>query len=193
MQMNRFPALFFIILLIPIYLILSLLIYITSGNPIIFKQRRPGKNGKIFILYKFRTMSHKQNNNVEFADKERISTFGHFMRAYSLDELVTLFNVLKGDMVFVGPRPLLPEYLAFYSKEQRRRHEVKPGITGLAQVCGRNMITWEEKFKLDIYYIDNKSLWLDLKILLLTIKTVFKREGVCADGHATMPPFKGSK
>ncbi len=192
--MNRLIALIFIILLIPIYFILSLLIYITSGKPIIFKQRRPGKNGKIFVLYKFRTMSHKHTGNVELhADKKRISAFGYFMRTYSLDELATLFNVLKGDMAFVGPRPLLPEYLPLYSKEQRRRHEVTPGITGLAQVCGRNILTWEEKFKLDIYYIDNRSFWLDIKILLLTIKTVFKREGISADGYATMPPFKGSK
>ena len=160
---------------------------------ILFLQTRIGLHGKPFTLYKLKTMRDPRPGEDPLAtDAVRITRFGRFLRATSLDELPTLWNVLKGDMALVGPRPLLPEYLPLYTPEQMRRHEVKPGITGWAQVNGRNAIGWEERFRLDVWYVDNRTAWLDLKILRLTLWKVLRREGISAEGHATMPPFGGS-
>lgn len=183
-----------LLLILPIMILTALLIRINMGKPVIFKQQRPGLNGKPFYLYKFRTMTDKKDSIGELLpDEERLTSFGKFLRRYSIDELPQLFNVVKGDMSFVGPRPLLMEYLPLYTSEQARRHEVRPGITGWVQVNGRNTITWEEKFKLDVWYVNNRSLFLDLKILLLTAIIVFKSEGINQAGHATMPVFKGNR
>jgi len=160
---------------------------------LIFRQTRIGLHGKPFTLYKFKTMRDPRPGEDALAsDAQRLTRWGKFLRSTSLDELPTLWNVIKGDMRLVGPRPLLPQYLPLYSKEQSRRHEVKPGITGWAQVNGRNAISWEEKFRLDVWYVDNRSMWLDLKILWMTLWQVFARKGISAEGHATMPPFAGS-
>jgi len=178
----------------PIMLIVSLIIYLTMGRPVFFKQLRPGLNGKPFVIYKFRTMLDlKDKDGNLLPDEKRITAIGKFLRSTTLDELPEFWNVLKGDMSLVGPRPLLVEYLPRYTPEQARRHNVKPGMTGWAQVNGRNAITWEEKFKLDVWYVDNWNIPLDLKIIFLTILKVFKREGVSAEGYATMPEFVGSK
>ncbi|MED4553640.1 MULTISPECIES: sugar transferase [Lysinibacillus] len=164
------------------------------GSPAIFTQPRPGLNGKVFYVYKFRTMTDELDANGELLpDAQRLTSFGQFIRKLSLDELPQLWNVLKGDMSFVGPRPLLVEYLPLYNKRQARRHEVRPGITGWAQVNGRNAISWEQKFEYDVWYVDNQSFWLDIKILLLTIKKVFISEGISQEGQATMEKFTGSK
>ncbi len=186
-------ALCAILTLLPVIIIVALLIRFKLGSPILFTQDRPGLNGKVFKMMKFRTMldgKDKQGNLLP--DDERMTPFGAFLRSTSLDELPGLFNVLKGDMSLVGPRPLLVQYLPLYNAEQARRHNVRPGITGWAQVNGRNAISWEQKFKLDVWYVDNQSLLLDFKILLLTVKKVFVREGISADGHVTIEPFKGS-
>ena len=168
----------------------ALLVKIKLGSPILFKQPRPGLNGKIFILYKFRTMTNHNMKIDHIADDEhRLSKFGNFLRSSSLDEIPSLWSVLKGDMTLVGPRPLLIDYLPFYSAKQARRHEVKPGITGWAQINGRNAITWEEKFELDSWYVNNCSLWLDIKILLKTIKKVISREGISPRDQVIMPRF----
>lgn len=160
----------------------------------LFPQLRIGLNGKPFTLYKFKTMRDPLSGEDAMAtDAIRMTRFGRFLRATSLDELPSLWNVIKGDMRLVGPRPLLPEYLPLYTPEQARRHEVKPGITGWAQVNGRNAISWEEKFRLDVWYVDHRSFWLDLRILWMTMWHVLFRRGVSADGHATMPPFRGSE
>lgn len=160
----------------------------------LFRQTRPGKDGKPFEMIKFRTMRDAQDaNGNPLPDSERMTPFGSFLRSSSLDELPELWNVLKGDMSLVGPRPLLMEYLPLYSKEQYRRHEVRPGVTGWAQVNGRNAISWEEKFKLDVWYVDNRSLWLDIKIIFLTVKKVLIRDGISAEGEATMSRFLGNK
>lgn len=181
------------LVLIPVILILVLLVFFTFGRPIIFKQQRPGLMSKPFYIYKFRTMSAKKNSRGELlSDAERLTKFGRLLRSSSLDELPGLWNVLKGDMSLVGPRPLLMEYISLYNTEQARRHEVKPGITGWAQVNGRNAISWEDKFKFDVWYVDNRSFWLDVKILLLTIKKVLYRDGISAKGEATMTRFTGS-
>ena len=178
----------------PIMLIVSLIIYLTMGRPVFFKQLRPGMNGKPFVIYKFRTMLDLRDKDGNLLpDEKRITAIGRFLRSTTLDELPEFWNVLKGDMSLVGPRPLLMEYLPRYTPEQARRHNVKPGMTGWAQVNGRNAITWEEKFKLDVWYVDNWNIPLDLKIIFLTILKVFKREGVSAEGYATMPEFVGSK
>ncbi|MBE0376688.1 sugar transferase [Pseudoalteromonas prydzensis] len=179
--------------LLPIIIVIAVLVRFKLGSPILFTQDRPGLHGKVFKMMKFRTMldaKDKQGNLLP--DDERMTPFGTFLRSTSLDELPGLFNVLKGDMSLVGPRPLLVQYLPLYSAEQARRHNVRPGITGWAQVNGRNAISWEQKFKLDVWYVDNQSLLLDFKILLLTVKKVFVREGISADGHVTIEPFKGS-
>jgi sugar transferase EpsL len=182
-----------LMLLSPVLLITVLLVRLKLGSPILFSQQRPGLHGKPFRMIKFRTMTDERNTNGELLpDDQRLTRFGRFLRSTSLDELPALWNVLKGEMSLVGPRPLLMEYLPLYSAEQARRHDVRPGITGWAQVNGRNAITWEEKFKLDVWYVDNQSFWLDLKILLLTVKKVFVREGISAEGEATMPKFTGS-
>lgn len=163
------------------------------GSPVIFSQLRPGKNGEIFQFYKFRSMTDERDNLGNLLpDEKRLTDFGQFLRKTSLDELPQLWNVLKGDMSFVGPRPLLVEYLDRYTPTQSRRHEVKPGITGLAQVKGRNAISWEEKFKLDIWYIDNWSFWLDLKILILTFLQVIQQKNINQQGQATVKYFQGS-
>ena len=164
------------------------------GSPVFFTQMRPGLQGKPFLMVKFRTMTDARGpDGALLPDADRLTPFGRFLRATSLDELPELWNVLKGDMSLVGPRPLLMEYLPLYSPEQARRHEVRPGITGWAQVNGRNTISWEDKFKLDVWYVDHCSLWLDIKILWLTVKKVLVREGISAAGEATMGKFTGSK
>ncbi|MDN3381582.1 sugar transferase [Pseudoalteromonas sp. APC 3358] len=179
--------------LLPVIIVVAVLIRFKLGSPILFTQDRPGLNGKVFKMMKFRTMlDGKDKHGNLLPDNERMTKFGAFLRSTSLDELPGLFNVLKGDMSLVGPRPLLVQYLPLYSSDQARRHNVRPGITGWAQVNGRNAISWEQKFKFDVWYVDNQSFFLDLKILLLTVKKVFVREGISADGHVTIEPFKGS-
>ena len=174
--------------------VLICLVRCKLGRPVFFLQTRPGLKGKLFEMVKFRTMTDERGpDGLLLPDKERLPPFGRWLRASSLDELPELWNVLKGEMSLVGPRPLLVEYLPLYTPEQARRHEVRPGITGWAQVNGRNAISWEEKFKLDVWYVDNQSLWLDLKILWLTVKKVLVRDGISAQGDATMPKFTGSQ
>jgi sugar transferase EpsL len=181
------------ILLSPVIIISAILVAVNLGSPVIFKQKRPGLNGKLFTLYKFRTMKDAKNKDgTLLPDEERLTKFGKILRSTSIDELPELFNVIKGDMSLVGPRPLLVEYLELYSTEQMRRHEVRPGITGWAQVNGRNNLSWEEKFKLDVWYVDNRSFWLDIKILLLTVLKVIKREDISQKGQATAELFKGT-
>lgn len=182
-----------IIILSPVYLVIAIMIKIKLGGNVLFRQERPGKDGRVFMLYKFKTMGDEtdQEGNL-LQDEARLKPFGKALRASSLDELPEIFNILKGDMSFVGPRPLLVRYLPRYSQEQARRHEVRPGLTGWAQVNGRNAITWEEKFKLDVWYVDHWSLWLDFKIILKTIGVVFKRSGISEAGEATMSEFMGS-
>jgi lipopolysaccharide/colanic/teichoic acid biosynthesis glycosyltransferase len=181
-----------LLLFSPVILILALRIRRQMGAPILFRQTRPGLAGRPFEMVKFRTMrdAHDAQGN-PLPDAERLTDFGRFLRSSSLDELPELWNVLKGDMSLVGPRPLLMEYLPLYSTAQARRHEVRPGITGWAQVNGRNAISWDEKFAFDVWYVDNRSLWLDLKIIWLTIRKVVSREGISAAGEATMPKFQG--
>lgn len=187
-----FFSLLLIVILSPVLLIVYLLVKLKLGSPVLFRQKRPGLHGKIFIVYKFRSMTdEKDNNDKLLSDRERLTGFGKLMRQTSLDELPELFNILKGDMSFVGPRPLLVRYLDRYMPEQARRHEVKPGLTGWAQVNGRNAISWEEKFKLDVWYVDNWSLWLDFKIIIKTLAIVLKRSGISAEGEATMGEFMG--
>lgn len=180
-------ALFALIICSPIFLIVSILVLIFLGRPIIFKQERPGKNEKIFKLYKFRTMTDKKDKNGKLLpDEQRLPKFGKFLRKTSLDELPEFINILKGDMSFIGPRPLLVEYLPYYTKEEHHRHDVTPGLTGWAQVHGRNLVNWDERFKLDVEYVNNVSFLLDLKIVFLTIKTVLVREGITDNKKATM-------
>jgi len=182
-----------LIVLSPLLIVLSLFIRLLLGAPVLFAQKRPGLRGREFTFLKFRTMSDAREANGELLpDEDRITLLGNFLRKTSLDELPSLFNVLKGDMSLVGPRPLLVEYLELYSIEQARRHDVKPGVTGWAQINGRNSISWEDKFKLDVWYIDNQSFMLDIKIIFLTIWKVIKREGISSDNHATMEVFRGS-
>lgn len=181
-------------LLSPVLLILVVLIRRQMGSPVLFRQTRPGKDGKPFEMMKFRTMRDATGKDGELLpDTARLTPLGRALRSSSLDELPELWNVLKGDMSLVGPRPLLMEYLPLYSPEQARRHDVRPGITGWAQINGRNAISWDEKFALDVWYVDNRGLWLDLKIIWLTIRKVLKREGISAAGEATMPKFRGSR
>jgi len=183
-----------LVILSPIISIIALLIRVHLGSPVLFIQERPGQYGRIFRMYKFRTMTDEKGPDGKLLpDEFRLTKLGKFLRSTSLDELPELINVLKGDMSLVGPRPLLVQYLDRYTPEQARRHEVKPGITGWAQVNGRNALTWDEKFKLDVWYVDNWSLWLDIKILIMTIVKIIKREGISADGYATMPEFMGEK
>jgi lipopolysaccharide/colanic/teichoic acid biosynthesis glycosyltransferase len=180
-------------ILSPVLLAVAIAIYIRMGSPVLFAQPRPGKNGRIFTFYKFRTMTDECDANGNLlSDEQRLTAFGQFLRQTSLDELPQLWNVLKGDMSVVGPRPLMVEYLTRYSPEQARRHDVKPGITGWAQVNGRNTITWEEKFKLDVWYVEHWNLWLDLKILLQTVGKVLQKEGISQVNHATVEDFMGS-
>ena len=180
-------------LTLPIYLLTMLLVLTQLNFPILFRQSRTGLNGKIFNIYKFRTMTNEcDKDGILLSDEARLTEFGKFLRSTSLDELPSLWNVLKSDMSLVGPRPLLLEYLPLYSTQQARRHEVKPGITGWAQVNGRNAITWGEKFDLDVWYVDNQSIWLDIKILWLTVKKVIMRDGINQVGQSTMENFKGN-
>jgi lipopolysaccharide/colanic/teichoic acid biosynthesis glycosyltransferase len=181
------------IILFPVFIVVALQIWRNIGVPVFFRQTRPGLNGQPFEMVKFRTMRNTVGTDGKLLpDRDRMTTFGNFLRETSLDELPELWNVLKGEMSLIGPRPLLMEYLPLYSPDQARRHEVRPGITGWAQVNGRNELNWEEKFMLDVWYVDHQSLWLDFKILILTIKKVFFREGISANGEATMPKFTGS-
>lgn len=186
-----FPAL---ILLSPLLGVLALLVRTKLGSPVYFRQQRPGLYGKPFTLYKFRTMTdaHDDEGNL-LPDDQRLTPFGRFLRSTSLDELPELWNVLKGDMSLVGPRPLLMRYLPRYTPEQMRRHEVRPGVTGWAQINGRNAITWEEKFELDVWYVDHLSFWLDLRIMAITLWKILKREGISQSGRATMEEFRGSQ
>lgn len=182
-----------LLLMSPVLAVVAICILIFVGSPVIFRQQRPGLAGRPFTILKFRTMTSRRTENGELLpDAQRLTQLGRFLRATSLDELPTLVNVVLGNMSLVGPRPLLMEYLPLYSDEQARRHEVAPGITGWAQVNGRNALSWEEKFQLDVWYVDNHSIWLDLKILWLTLVKVLKREGISHPGDSTMPKFKGN-
>ncbi|OOF21183.1 sugar transferase [Salinivibrio proteolyticus] len=186
-------AFFSIVFLSPIFIIIAYKLIKHLGSPILFRQTRPGLNGEPFEMIKFRTMKDATDKNGNtLPDSERMTPFGQKLRNMSLDELPELWNVFKGDMSLVGPRPLLMQYLPLYSKEQARRHNVRPGITGWAQVNGRNAISWEEKFELDVWYVDNHSLWLDIKILFLTIKKVIAKDGISAQDHVTAAPFEGT-
>lgn len=183
-----------LLLLSPVIIFVTWQVGSKLGSPVFFRQTRPGFRGRPFDMVKFRTMTDARGSDGQLlSDAERLTAFGHFLRASSLDELPELLNVLKGDMSLVGPRPLLMEYLPLYSPEQTRRHEVRPGITGWAQVNGRNALSWEDKFKLDVWYVDHRSLWLDIKILWLTVRKVLVREGISSAGEATMHKFTGDK
>jgi lipopolysaccharide/colanic/teichoic acid biosynthesis glycosyltransferase len=187
-------AIFVLLILLAPLILLAFLVTCKIGRPIYFSQIRPGLQGKPFCMIKFRTMTNELDQDGHLLpDAQRLTSFGRFLRATSLDELPELWNVLKGDMSLVGPRPLLMEYLPLYTEEQARRHEVRPGITGWAQINGRNAISWEEKFKLDVWYVDHHSFFLDLKILALTFLKVIKRDGISAQGEVTMTKFTGSK
>lgn len=180
------------IVILPLLLLISLLVLIFLGTPVLFLQKRPGYKGKPFLTYKFRTMTNRRGADGKLLpDAERLTGFGRFLRSTSLDDLPQCWNVLRGEMSLVGPRPLLMQYLDRYTPEQMRRHDVLPGITGWAQIHGRNALDWEEKFRLDVWYVDHRSFWLDLKILLQTPLKVFKREGITQPGHATSEEFKG--
>lgn len=187
-------ALFGLLILLPVLVVVAYLVRTKLGSPIFFTQVRPGLNGKPFKMVKFRTMTDERDAQGNLLpDNIRLTKFGRFLRSTSLDELPELWNVIKGEMSLVGPRPLLMEYLPLYSDEQARRHEARPGVTGWAQINGRNAISWEDKFKLDVWYVDNQSLWLDIKILFLTVKKVLVRDGISAEGEATMTKFEGQK
>jgi len=187
-------ALLGLLFLAPVLLTVGLVVRRTMGSPVFFRQERPGRAGIPFQMYKFRTMRNAYDaNGTPLPDAERLTPFGNFLRRTSLDELPELLNVLRGEMSLVGPRPLLMQYLNRYTPEQARRNEVKPGITGWAQINGRNAISWEKKFELDVWYVDHCNLWLDLRILLLTAWKVIHRDGISADSHATMPEFLGTK
>jgi lipopolysaccharide/colanic/teichoic acid biosynthesis glycosyltransferase len=181
-----------LIILLPVMLFVAIAIYFRMGSPIVFTQPRPGKKGRIFKFYKFRTMTNERDSNGDLLpDEKRLTKLGEFLRQTSLDELPQFWNIIKGDMSLIGPRPLLVRYLKRYTPEQARRHEVKPGITGWSQIQGRNGISWEEKFKLDVWYIDNWSLWLDLKILFLTVFKVLQQEGINEEGNVSSQEFTG--
>lgn len=187
-------AFILLLLLFPWLVLIGLLVRFKLGSPIIFTQVRPGLHGKPFHVFKFRTMTNEVDEHGRLLpDEKRLTPFGAFLRKYSLDELPQLVNVLLGDLSLVGPRPLLMEYLPLYTKEQMRRHEVRPGITGWAQVNGRNALDWEERFKMDVWYVDHRTFWLDLKIMWLTVKKVIASEGINKAGHVTMPLFKGGE
>jgi lipopolysaccharide/colanic/teichoic acid biosynthesis glycosyltransferase len=185
---------FALVLVLPVLGVITVLVRWRLGSPVLFRQQRPGLHGKPFMLLKFRTMTDARDaaGNL-LPDEQRLTSFGRFLRRTSLDELPELINVLRGDMSLVGPRPLLMQYLDRYTPDQMRRHEVRPGITGWAQIKGRNALSWEEKFALDVWYVDHLSLWLDLKIILLTVWKVLRREGISQEGFATMPEFMGKQ
>lgn len=187
-------SLIFLIIFFPFLVILFILVRVNIGKPVLFSQPRLGYNNKSFDIIKFRTMTNATDENGQLLpDEERLTAFGSFLRSTSLDELPEIWNVLKGEMSLVGPRPFIIDYLPLYNREQIRRHDVRPGVTGWAQVNGRNAISWEEKFEYDLWYVDNHSFWVDLKILFLTAKKVFKREGISAQDHVTIERFTGSK
>ena len=191
--LDKLFSLVLIIIFLPIMILIGIAIYLWDKKPIIFTQERPGYKGKIFKIYKFRTMTNEKDENGNLLpDEKRLKGIGKFIRSTSLDELPQLFNVLKGDMSFVGPRPLLVKYLPLYNDRQKKRHDVKPGITGWAQVNGRNAISWEQKFEYDVWYVEHISFLLDMKILWMTFLKVIKRDGVSSDTHATMEEFKGN-
>lgn len=187
---DTFAAISGLILLLPLFLLISVLVAVKLGRPVFFTQKRPGLNSKSFKMIKFRTMTNEKADNGELLPNEkRMTAFGSFLRSASLDELPELINVLKGDMSLVGPRPLLMDYLPYFSERQMKRHDVRPGITGWAQVNGRNAIGWDQKLELDAWYVENRTFWLDLKILFSTFLKVFKREGISHEGHVGMPRF----
>ena len=191
--LQRLLALLLLISLCPLFLFIALVLYLGSDAPVLFWQQRPGLRGRPFWLVKFCTMTDQRDAyGVLLPDAQRITPFGQWLRQTSLDELPELINILRGEMVFVGPRPLLMAYLPHYTPEQSRRHNVKPGLTGWAQVHGRNTLSWEEKFRLDVWYVDNRNLLIDLRIIVQTISTVIRRQGISADDHVTMKPFTGS-
>ncbi|MDM5285516.1 sugar transferase [Peribacillus frigoritolerans] len=191
--MDFILSLIAIVILSPILLVVALLVRVKLGSPVLFKQKRPGLNEDVFMMYKFRTMTDERDEHGELLpDNVRLTRFGRLLRSTSLDELPELFNILRGDMSIVGPRPLLVQYLPIYNDHQKRRHEVRPGLSGLAQVNGRNAISWENKFNLDVEYVENVSFMGDWKIIFLTIKKVFVREGINSEVAATMEPFKGT-
>ncbi|WP_036719590.1 sugar transferase [Paenibacillus harenae] len=182
-----------LIILSPVIAITALLVRLKLGTPIVFKQKRPGLHGRPFFVYKFRTMTDERDENGQLLpDHFRLTSFGSFLRRFSLDELLQLLNVVRGELSLVGPRPLLMEYLPLYTEEQSKRHEVRPGITGWAQIHGRNVTSWEERFKRDVWYVENQNMLLDLKILLLTVMKVIRSEGVSSEGYVTMPVFQGN-
>ena len=190
---DRLVALLVLVLVTPLLVLTALLVRWRLGTPVLFRQQRPGYRGKPFGLLKFRTMTNQRDANGELLpDAQRLTRFGRWLRSSSIDELPGLLNILRGEMSFIGPRPLLMQYLPFYSPEQARRHDVKPGFSGWAQINGRNALSWEEKFRLDVWYVDHQSFRLDLRILILTILTVIRRDGISAAGEATMPPFTGT-
>ena len=183
-----------LIVLAPVFALIALLVKVNLGSPVLFSQRRPGRAGRIFTMWKFRSMiDAKDVSGIFRTDAERLTRFGRWLRASSLDELPELWNILRGEMSLVGPRPLLVEYLELYSQEQARRHEVLPGLTGWAQINGRNALSWEEKFRLDVWYVEHRTIWLDLKVIALTAAKVFRRTGVTASGEATMSRFTGTR
>jgi len=189
-----FSSVIALLILSPVLIITAIIVRIKTGSPVLFRQERPGLNGKGFIIYKFKTMTDQKDEAGRLLpDEKRLKAFGKFLRSTSLDELPELLNVLKGDMSIVGPRPLMMKYLNRYTPEQARRHEVKPGITGWAQINGRNTVAWEEKFKLDVWYVDNQSFWLDIKIIFITIWQVITRQGVTQEGRATVDEFFGTQ
>ncbi len=191
---DRVASFSFLLLFFPIYLILYILVYFFLGKPVFFKQKRPGKNEKIFELVKFRTMNNAKDKNGQLlSDEKRLTRFGKFLRSTSIDELPSVWNILKGDMSFVGPRPLLIEYLPHYSERQKLRHSIKPGITGWAQINGRNNVDWEKKLEYDVWYYENRTFIMDIKIILLSVKKVLFREGISKSGFATTEKFKGGK
>lgn len=191
--LERALAAALLVALSPLILLIALLVRLTLGSPVLFRQTRPGLHGEPFTIVKFRTMTDARVDGVLVADHARITRLGHWLRATSLDELPTLWNVVRGEMAFVGPRPLLVEYLTRYTPEQARRHDVRPGITGIAQVRGRNDTSWADRLALDVWYVDHRSLPLDLRILWETVGTVTRRKGVSAPGHVTMPEFPGDQ
>jgi lipopolysaccharide/colanic/teichoic acid biosynthesis glycosyltransferase len=192
-SVDSLAAFFALLLLSPLLFVVFLLVRFCLGAPVLFRQQRPGYLGRPFWLLKFRTMTNaRDTSGALLPDAQRLTPFGRWLRATSIDELPALINILCGEMSFIGPRPLLMQYLPLYSPEQARRHDVKPGFSGWAQINGRNAISWDEKFHLDVWYVDHQSFWLDLRIFLLTILRVIQREGISADGEATMQPFMGS-
>ena len=193
-SMDIFGAIFGLVFLSPLFLAVALLVRNKLGSPVIFRQERAGKDGKPFTIYKFRTMTDERDREGNLLpDEKRLTRFGAFLRSTSIDELPELWNVLKGEMSLVGPRPLHMRYIERYSTEQARRLKIRPGMTGWAQVNGRNALTWEDRFKMDVWYVDNRNLWLDIRILLLTMLKVFKQEGISGKNHPTMEEFMGTE